>query len=74
MPTCDRVSLRVAEVLDRRRRLLDLSQAALATRLGVHRANLSRRLDGRTMTTATIDRMAEALECELVIQVRPKAG
>lgn len=74
MPTCDKVSLRVAEVLDTRRRLLDMSQTALAKRLGIHPSLVSRRLDGRSMRTNFIARMEDALDCEIVVSVRPKSA
>jgi len=72
MPTCDPLSLHIADALDRRRRLLGLSQKALAQRIGVTEGATSRRLDGHSMRTSTIHKLAAALDAELRVELVPR--
>lgn len=71
MKRCDRISLAISDALDARRRALNLTQRALAERLGQTENTVSQQLDGRTMRTSTIAKYEAALHCRVTIDIQP---
>lgn len=71
---CDAVSLTISEVLDRRRRVLGLTQDALARRMGRDPGGLSLTLDGASARTSTYAKMLDALDIDLVVHVKPRSA
>jgi DNA-binding Xre family transcriptional regulator len=51
-----------------------ISQAELALRAGVHRITINRSLQGRGLSLATIDRLAAALDCDVVVDLVPRTA
>lgn len=72
MRRCDTVSVRVSAILDERRRAKDLTIKALAARADLARHATGYALDGRTMRTSTLAKLADALDCDLVVTLRPR--
>jgi DNA-binding Xre family transcriptional regulator len=59
------------ETLIRRRRFAGLSQREVSRRSGVDQAEVSRVERGRDPRWSTLDRLAFALDCELVLRLKP---
>ncbi len=72
MRRCDTVSVRVSAILDERRRVKNLTIRALADRADLAPHATGYALDGRTMRTSTLAKLADALDCELVVTLRPR--
>lgn len=72
MKRCDTFSLAISDQLDRRRRIAGTTQTRLAARAKLSRRAVSMALDGRTVLTSTIAQIADSLDCDLVITVRPR--
>jgi len=69
---CDTVSLRVSAILDKHRRAQDLTIKALAEKADISPTHTGYALDGRTIRTSTLAKIAEALDCDLVLALRPR--
>ena len=64
---------RIAAQVSERRRELDLSQADLAARVGTTQSAIARlESGGRPPRIDTLLRIAEALKCELTVELRPR--
>ncbi len=65
----------VAEKVSRRRKELGLSQAELAELTGTTQSAIARlEAGGRPPRIDTLLRIAEALDCELIVDLRPRTG
>ncbi len=74
MKRCDTFSLAISDALDRRRRIVGTTQTALAQRAKLSRKSICMALDGHTVTTSTITKIADGLDCDLVVTLRPRHG
>jgi DNA-binding XRE family transcriptional regulator len=64
---------RIAAQVAERRRVLDLSQAELAALVGTTQSSIARlEAGGRPPRIDTLLRIAEALDCELEVELRPR--
>lgn len=72
MKRCDSFSLAVSEHLDRRRRVIGTTQTTLAARAKLSRRAVGMALDGHTVHTSTIARIAESLDCDVIVTLRPR--
>ena len=68
----DSLSIRLADVLDKRRRDLDYSQAKLSKLTDIGETQISRYMDGQTARTLAYARLADALDCDILITLRPR--
>lgn len=73
MKRCDAFSLLVSDALDRARRIAGTTQTTLATRAKLSRRAVGMALDGHTVHTSTIARIADGLDCDVVVTLRPRA-
>ena len=65
----------VADQVSEQRRARDLSQAELAELTGTTQSAIARlETGGRPPRIDTLLRIAEALDCELIVELRPRTG
>lgn len=73
MRRCDPLSIRVSALLDAERRKQDRTQKALAASAALSAQAVSMALDGRTVRTSTVLKIADALGVDVLVGLRLKA-
>lgn len=68
----DSLSIKLADALDKRRSDLRYSQAKLSKLTQIGENQISRYMDGQTARTLAYARLAEALDCDILVTLKPR--
>ena len=72
MRRCDPLSLALSAAIDQRRRILGITQRSMAQTMARSQGRVSQLLDGCIVHTTPYSLAADALDCEIVVTVRPR--
>ena len=72
MRHCDTLSLKLADAIDQRRREINQTQLRVSKAAGMTPSMVSRLMDGGTARTASYARLADAVDCDILITLRPR--